>query len=132
MDSKEKRVLKYVRGTSEQMAHQGLALNAFCAFKSDWIVSGVHFDEMGSYSRPPGLARVKEAIRNGECDVVIVTRADRVSRDPEQLCEFLDLASEFAVEVWTVKGSLVPPTYLAWINNLPKARRAKAGRTLDT
>ena len=110
-----RRVSTYLHGTPEHVASQRLVLSDFCAARPEWLVQCEFTDGPGKFTNGrPGLARLKQAIRNRDCDVVVVTSGDRISRSLGELSAFLVWAAGFDVDVWTVDGSLYPAISALW------------------
>lgn len=72
--------------------------------REGWKLVGMHEDraKSGTDKFRPGYQRLLTAIRNGECDAVIIESIDRIARDPEHLAQFYKIVVFAGVKVFSL------------------------------
>jgi len=72
--------------------------------REGWTLGGIHEDraKSGTDKFRPGYQRLLTAIRNGDCEAVIVESIDRIARDPEHLAQFYKIVVFAGVKVFSL------------------------------
>jgi DNA invertase Pin-like site-specific DNA recombinase len=101
-------VVGYVRVSTQEQVTKGIsldvqraALRAECD-RRGWVLGNVYADEGASaksIKKRPALGEALEALRDGKCDVLVVSRLDRLSRS---VWDFADLLKRATTEGWKI------------------------------
>ena len=105
MNKESLRAALYTRVSTEMQVREGYSLDAqlqrlqaFCESQG-WIVSDIYVEEGESAKDTdrPQLHRLMDAVRAGQCDVVLVWRLDRLTRSVTDLYQLLQFFGEHGV-----------------------------------
>ena len=112
--STTRRVLGYIRVSTEEQANSGLSLESqrqklqqYCDLHDQELVEVVvDAGESAKNLQRPGMQRVLKAINNKSVDVVLVVKLDRLTRSTRDLGDLLDRLNRRGVALAAVSESL--------------------------
>jgi DNA invertase Pin-like site-specific DNA recombinase len=93
------RILRYLRGTSDQILRQERAHAAFLSANPARQVARTFCDANGANRSRPGLAALENAMRAGEGDIVLVADLSRLHRNLLDHIRFQLLADRCGLEI---------------------------------
>lgn len=74
------------------------------AEQKDFYAVGVSEDRSNGLTRDrPGLRAIREAVRDGDVQILLVSSVSRIGRDTEQVGQFLSFLHEHGVQAYAVK-----------------------------
>jgi DNA invertase Pin-like site-specific DNA recombinase len=109
-----RKVIGYVRVSTDEQASQGVSLDAQDArIRAYAVAQAREIDEMvvdaGQSAKTlqrPGIARILAAIRAGEVEALVVLKLDRLTRSTRDLADLLDLTAKHDVALVSLSESL--------------------------
>lgn len=108
----------YARVSTDEQAHTGTSLAAQLdrcrshADDSGWHIVGTFADEgiSGALSSRPALNQILRLVEDGEVDVVVITKLDRIARSLRHLLDLLDLHERHDVQLVALDDTIDPST----------------------
>lgn len=85
------------------MSHQYQQLKKFAEQKGFYVVGVSEDHSNGLTLDRPGLRAIREAVCDGDVQILLVSSVSRIGRDTEQVGQFLSFLSEHGVQAYAIK-----------------------------